>query len=66
MEGHYGLAVALAPRLGYDVASEVAREASQSGRSVKQVVLERGLLSEEELAAIMSPEEMTSPKRRGR
>ncbi|MFB3880600.1 MAG: aspartate ammonia-lyase [Armatimonadota bacterium] len=64
VEGHYGLAVALAPRLGYDVASEVAREASQSGRSVKEVVLGRRLLSEEELTAMMAPERMTSPKRR--
>ena len=35
VEGHFGLAVALAPHLGYEAATEVAREAARSGRSVR-------------------------------
>lgn len=61
VEGHAGLAVALAPYLGYEVASEVAREAHQSGRPVKEIILERDLLTEEELQLVMAPEEMTKP-----
>ena len=61
VEGHFGLAVALAPHLGYEAATEVAREAARSGRSVRDVILERGLLSEEELEIVMAPEEMTRP-----
>jgi aspartate ammonia-lyase len=61
VERHYGLVVALAPYLGYEVASDVAREASQSRRSMKEIIVERELLSEEELAIVMAPEEMTKP-----
>ncbi|MFB3880462.1 MAG: aspartate ammonia-lyase [Armatimonadota bacterium] len=61
VEDHYGLVVALVPYLGYEVASAIAREASQSGRSVKDLILERGAMSEEELAAAMAPEAMTRP-----
>jgi aspartate ammonia-lyase len=61
VEGHSGLAVALAPYFGYEVASEVAREAYQSNRPVTVVILERGLLTEEELQLVMAPEEMTKP-----
>jgi aspartate ammonia-lyase len=61
VEESYGLVVALAPYLGYEVASEVAREASQSGRAAREIILARGLLSAEELEAVMAPEEMTKP-----
>jgi len=61
VEGHFGLAVALAPHLGYEVATEVAREAARTGRSVKEVVLERRLLREDELEIVMAPEKMTKP-----
>jgi len=61
VEGHFGLAVALAPHVGYETATEVAREAARTGRSVKEVILERGLLSEDELEIVMAPEEMTKP-----
>ena len=61
VEKSYGLVVALAPYLGYETASEVAREAARSRRTVKEIILERALLSEEELGIIMAPEEMTKP-----
>src|SRR5574340_597002 len=49
IEGSFGLVVAVAPYVGYEVASEVAREAHQTGRPVKQVLLDRGLFTAEEL-----------------
>ena len=52
---------ALAPYLGYEQAAEVAREAQQTGRSVRQVALAKGLLSEAELSVILAPEELTHP-----
>jgi aspartate ammonia-lyase len=61
VEESFGLVVAVAPYVGYELASEVAREAHRTGRPVKQVLLERGLFEEEELAIIMAPEEMTKP-----
>jgi aspartate ammonia-lyase len=61
VEGSYGLVVAAAPYIGYELASEVAREAHQTGRAVKQVLLDRGLFSESELEIMLAPEEMTKP-----
>ncbi|MBE3575435.1 MAG: aspartate ammonia-lyase [Firmicutes bacterium] len=52
---------ALSPHLGYDAAAEVAKEALRTGRPVAEIVRERGLLSPEELAVILSPEELTGP-----
>jgi fumarate hydratase, class II len=39
------IATALNLHIGYDVASEVAKQAAKEGRSVRDVVLERGLLT---------------------
>ena len=61
VESSYGLVVAVAPYVGYELASEVAREAHRTGRAVKAILLERGLFSEEELDIVLAPEEMTKP-----
>jgi aspartate ammonia-lyase len=66
VEEGYGLLTAVASYIGYDEASAVAREAAQSGDSVRNVLLARGLFDEDELAAIMAPEEMTKPGVPGR
>jgi aspartate ammonia-lyase len=55
-----GLATALNPRLGYMIATEVAQEALGSGRSVAEIVLERGLLGESELADLLSPQRLAN------
>lgn len=57
----FGLVVAVAPYVGYEVASDVAREAHRTGRAVKEVLLARGLFTAEELDVILSPQEMTKP-----
>lgn len=51
-----GLVTALNPYIGYDAATEVAREALLTGRGVAELVLERGLLPKEQLDAILRPE----------
>jgi aspartate ammonia-lyase len=61
VEDSYGLLTAVAPYIGYDEASEVAREAAQTGDSIKDLLLERGLFDEDDLGIIMAPEEMTKP-----
>jgi len=55
--GHsIGIVTALNPFIGYRNATEVALEAQRSGRGVVEVVLERGLMSAEELDALLRPE----------
>jgi fumarate hydratase class II len=59
------LATALAPAIGYDAAAEVAKEAAKTGKTIREVALAKGLLSEEKLKALLNPELMTEPGVRG-
>ena len=52
---------ALAPELGYDVCSDLAKEAHKSNRTIKEVVLERGLMEEAKLDEVLDAEKMTRP-----
>ncbi|MHA2024331.1 MAG: aspartate ammonia-lyase [Candidatus Thorarchaeota archaeon] len=55
-----GLVTALNPVLGYKAASRIAKTALETGRSIRDIVLEKGLLDEEQLDEILSPEKMTT------
>lgn len=55
-----GLATALNPRLGYMLATEIAQEAQATGRAVADIVLDRGLLGEAELAELLSPHRLAN------
>ncbi|HKP40682.1 aspartate ammonia-lyase [Mycobacterium sp.] len=55
-----GLATALNPYLGYATASDIAREALASDRSVADIVLERGYVSAEQLRHILAPERLAN------
>jgi aspartate ammonia-lyase len=57
-----GIVTALVPELGYDVASDVAKDALESGRPVYDIVLERRLLSRERLDELLNPAAMVAPK----
>jgi len=57
-----GIATALNPFIGYANATEVAVEAHRTGRGVAELVLERGLMSEEELADVLRPDVLTHPR----
>ena len=56
-----GLATVLAPSIGYAAAAEVAKESAKSGKSIRQVILERSILSEAELDRVLAPFPLTSP-----
>ena len=61
LERSTATATALSPYLGYAVTAEIARTAVQTGKSVRDVVLERRLLGESRLDDILSVEKMTRP-----
>jgi aspartate ammonia-lyase len=63
VEQSIGIITALNPVLGYETATELAREAARSGRGVYELVLEKGLLSRVELDALLSPEGMLKPRK---
>jgi aspartate ammonia-lyase len=60
VERSIGLVTALLPALGYGKASEVAKEALINNRSIREVVLEKGLLTAEELDQYLSIEKMAN------
>jgi aspartate ammonia-lyase len=62
IEGSIGIVTALVPIIGYEAASSVAKEALATGRQVRQIVLERGLMPENQLDQLLSPEAMTRPR----
>jgi len=49
-----GLATVLNPVIGYNRAAEVVREAVATGKPIRDLVLEKGILSEEELEKILA------------
>lgn len=60
-----GLVTALNPFIGYENSTMVAKEALESGRSVYDIVLEKGLLEKGELDDIIQPENMIKPRNFG-
>lgn len=58
-----GLITALNPYLGYEVSTDIAKEALETGKGVYALVLEKGLMSKEELDNILLPENMVQPRR---
>ncbi len=54
------LATALAPVIGYDEAAKLAKEALKSGRTIRELALERGMTADD-LDRLLDPEAMTEP-----
>jgi aspartate ammonia-lyase len=52
-------ATALSPYIGYARTADIAKESVKTGKSVRALVLERGLLDAEKLDAILSADAMT-------
>jgi len=61
MNRSIGVVTALNPYIGYRNATEIAQEALRTGRSVADLVLEKKLLTKEQLSEILRPEKLTQP-----
>jgi aspartate ammonia-lyase len=59
-EGSLALVTALNTHIGYLNAAAVAKESLETGKSLRQIVLEKGLMTEEELAKVLDLEQMSS------
>jgi aspartate ammonia-lyase len=62
VEHSIGIVTALVPILGYEAATEIAKEALDSGRGVYDLVCERGLMTRADLDRALNPEAMTAPQ----
>jgi fumarate hydratase class II len=58
-ESSPALATALAPHLGYEVTADVVRTALSTGKTLREVVLERGLMDPDELDQALDVHAMT-------
>jgi len=59
VEQSLAMVTALAPRIGYDQAAEIAHAAYRSGKTIRQVCLERELLPVDELEKLLDPRGQT-------
>ena len=59
VESSVGVVTALTPELGYQLSAKLAHEALHSNRSIRDLVLEQGLMTEEELNRALSPKRLS-------
>jgi len=59
LERSTATATALSPYIGYAATAELAKESIETGRPIRELVLERGLLDRDRLEDILSPGAMT-------
>lgn len=62
VERNLAICTSLAPVIGYDQAAAISKEAFKTGKTVREVALAQGVLSEEELARLLEPLAMTRPQ----
>ncbi|MBW7996873.1 MAG: aspartate ammonia-lyase [Candidatus Glassbacteria bacterium] len=60
-ETSLGTATVLNPVIGYLKTAEVVKESLKTGRSLKEIIIERGILTEEELKKALDPDRITVP-----
>jgi aspartate ammonia-lyase len=61
LEQSSAMATPLAPYIGYALAAAIAKEAVASGKTIRELVIEKGVFTRDELDAILAPHELTEP-----
>ena len=61
VERNLAICTSLAPALGYDKAAAISKEAFKTGQTVREVALQQGDLTEDELGRLLDPMAMTRP-----
>ena len=56
------LVTALAPHIGYDKASEIAKQAHKRGSTLREEAVRLGHVKEEDFDRLVKPEDMVAPK----
>lgn len=66
VDNSIGIITYLNPFLGHDIGDEIGKEAAATGRSVRELILERKLMDEATLDTVLSRENLMHPIFRGR
>ena len=61
MDRSTAVATALSPYIGYARTAEIAKDSVKTGRTIRELVLERGLMDAHQLDRVLSAEVMTRP-----
>lgn len=61
VENSVGIITALSPHLGYQKSSDIAKKALKLNKSVREIIMEEKILTEEEITEILDPVNMTEP-----
>jgi fumarate hydratase class II len=61
VEQSMAMVTSLAPQIGYDRAAEIAKESARTGKTVREICLEKKVLPESELKQALDPIAMTEP-----
>ncbi len=56
-----GVVTAMLPHIGYENAAMIAKEAYNTGKPVREVILEKNLVSRSDMERILAPRQMTTP-----
>ncbi len=61
VDNSFGICTALLPYVGYERISIAVKEAQKTGRPVRELILEKGMVTQEELNIILDAQNMTTP-----
>ncbi|MCH8053565.1 MAG: class II fumarate hydratase [Planctomycetes bacterium] len=61
VEQSLAMCTSLVPEIGYDKSAAIAKEAYRTGKTVRQVALDQGVLDEKKLNDVLDPTSMTEP-----
>jgi len=61
VEQSLAMCTSLAPKIGYDAAADIAKEAFKSGKTVREIAAQRKLMPDDELEKLLDPARMTQP-----
>ena len=61
VENSVGIITAFAPHIGYDMASSIAKQSMREGRPIRELILEKHLMTGDEVDKILDYRKMTQP-----
>ena len=61
VERSVGIITAINPHVGYETAAAIAKEAIETGKPVREIILDKKILTKEEIDIILDPKNMTTP-----
>ena len=61
VEGSLAMCTSLVPEIGYDASAKLAYEAYETGMTIRELALKKGLLPADRLSELLDPRSMTEP-----